>query len=447
MSMYYDNEGIGSLYLNRMELRGFKGFEEATLDFHPQLTVLTGVNGSGKTTVLNALALGLTRIASRIQNPKATGRSIQEPDINHLSAAARLYFEMTFDKGIIVSWDATRQRPYRSASLFDKENGTLTPKGVQYIGLNEWIQHIHHSLEEYEGDFPIPVFAYYGANRAALDIPLRIRKRHDFSVKEANEGALDTGTTNFRTFFEWYRNREDLENELRLERSGHLIGTVYTDPQLEAVRKVIEAFLGFTNLKVRRSPLRMVLKKPGHEKEFTIDQLSDGEKGVLALFGDLARRLAIANPTTNSPLEGKAIVLIDEIDLHLHPRWQREVINKLPSLFPNCQFILTTHSPQILGEIPAGQIRMLRDSGNGGIQVLIPDYSKGLTSNSILKELMGASDRAKSETEMIEEIKRLIASDQYNKALTVLSKYASIVGESEPKAVELRNMIHFLTLE
>lgn len=71
----------------------------------------------------------------------------------------------------------------------------------------------------------------------------------------------------------------------------------------------------------------------------------------MALLGDLARRIAIANPYRENPMEGEGIVLIDEIELHMHPSWQRRILGVLKQLFPNVQFIITTHSPQVLGSV------------------------------------------------------------------------------------------------
>lgn len=86
-----------------------------------------------------------------------------------------------------------------------------------------------------------------------------------------------------------------------------------------------------SDLKVKRSPLRMTVKKNG--LEMRVDNLSDGEKCTLALFGDLARRIALANPSRSNPLEGEGIVLIDEIELHMHPSWQRKILGALKVLF------------------------------------------------------------------------------------------------------------------
>src|SRR5690606_19957875 len=96
-----------------------------------------------------------------------------------------------------------------------------------------------------------------------------------------------------------------------------------------------------------------------------INQLSDGERGVLALVMDIARRLYQANPGLNDPLkEGEAVILIDELDLHLHPKWQRSIVENLIRVFPNCQFIASTHSPQIIGEVEPKSITVIDNGTN-----------------------------------------------------------------------------------
>ena len=149
----------------------------------------------------------------------------------------------------------------------------------------------------------------------------------------------------------------------------------FRDPQLKAVRTATERFLpGFSNLKVRRSPLRMVVEK--HREELLVNQLSDGEKCTLAMVGDLARRLAVANPHMTNPLAGEAIVLIDEADLHLHPAWQRHLVGALEETFPNCQFFLSTHSPALLSHVKSTGIWLLARS-DCGIDAQRPSDSYG----------------------------------------------------------------------
>lgn len=122
-------------------------------------------------------------------------------------------------------------------------------------------------------------------------------------------------------------------------------------PSLNSVRYAIEYFTDFKNVRIRRQGIpTMIVEKDGEELD--VNQLSQGEKSLLALVGDIARRLSILNPSLNYPLEGEGVVMIDEVDLHLHPKWQHDLIDKLVATFPNVQFILTTHSPHVISDRP-----------------------------------------------------------------------------------------------
>jgi len=235
---------------------------------------------------------------------------------------------------------------------------------IKYI-----VEQIHESFEQNEKN-SVPLAVFYGVNRAVLAVPLRTK--HHFEQFSAFEQALTGGRNDFRRFFEWYRGREDFENEQKLYPFDPSVGDnlQYQEPQLQAVRKAILALTGFSNIRVRRSPLRMEVKKA--KQHFDVNQLSDGEKCLLALAGDLAHMLAIANPDLSDPLEGQAIVLIDEIELHLHPEWQHRVIPKLLETFPNCQFILTTHSPLVLSHVRCQNIWCLVQNEQG-LEAVQPD--------------------------------------------------------------------------
>jgi len=165
------------------------------------------------------------------------------------------------------------------------------------------------------------------------------------------------------------------------------------DSMLESVRYVIGTFCdALKDVCVRRrDPLRMVVTK--NNCELRIEQLSDGEKCLLAMVGDLARRLAIVNPSLDDPLHGEGVVLIDEIDLHLHPTWQRMILPRLMETFPNCQFIVTTHSPQIIGEMKSEHVFILSD-GENGIETNRPAYEiYGQTSGILLEDMMQTPER------------------------------------------------------
>lgn len=219
---------------------------------------------------------------------------------------------------------------------------------------------------------------YYRVNRSVIDISLDTDVQDLTKQTDAYEQALNGVQINFNTFFQWFKKLEDLENEVRQDEP------LYRNRQLQAVREAVNSLIpDFSNLRVRRVPLRMVVTKFG--QEFTINQLSDGEKCLLAMVGDLARRLAIANPSLQNPLEGEGVVLIDEIELHLHPTWQREIIPALTRTFPNCQFIVTTHSPQVVSHVEPEGIFLLEKTENGVIAKR-PESSFGRDSNHTFKK-------------------------------------------------------------
>ena len=147
--------------------------------------------------------------------------------------------------------------------------------------------------------------------------------------------------------------------------------------------------------------------------------MSDGERGVLSMVLDIAKRITQANPVLENPLsEGKGIILIDELDLHLHPKWQRTVVGNLCRTFPLCQVIATTHSPQIIPSLEPERIQLINDDS-----VFRPDRSLGLDSNWILNHLMDANDRPDGATEAIEEVEGLINEGEYAKARLNIKEY------------------------
>ena len=191
----------------------------------------------------------------------------------------------------------------------------------------------------------MPVFVNYGVNRLVADIPLEAAKQKAFEKLNAFDKAIES-KIDFRALFEWFRLQEDLENQQKVRSEK---GMEYENRELKAVRTAMTAMLeGFDHIRIERQPLTMMVEKEG--VSLNINQLSDGEKCTIALFGDLARRLAIANPALESPLDGTGVVLIDELELHMHTQWQRKILRVLKETFPNIQFLVTTHSPQVLGE-------------------------------------------------------------------------------------------------
>jgi predicted ATP-binding protein involved in virulence len=163
----------------------------------------------------------------------------------------------------------------------------------------------------------------------------------------------------------------------------------------------------------------MEIKKNG--KGLTIDQLSDGEKCMMAMVGDLARRMAIANPVRENPLDGDGVVLIDEIDLHLHPKWQHMLVSRLVEVFPNCQFIISTHSPHVITHVHPENLYVLKQT-EAGVIAERPSESYGKTVDRVLEDLMGlATTRPDKVTKSLQELYELISLGQLEQAKQLLA--------------------------
>ena len=158
------------------------------------------------------------------------------------------------------------------------------------------------------------------------------------------------------------------------------------------------------------------------------------------MVGDLARRLAIANTGLDNPLEGEGVVLIDEIELHLHPKWQRAIVPALTRTFPNCQFIVTTHSPQVLSEVQPNSIYIL-ESTDRGIIAKRPTSSYGRDSNQILEDLMDVPERPENVKEQLLEIFRLIDAGDLEGAKQLRQQIAGEIGADEPELVKASTSI------
>jgi len=400
--------------VKKLRLNNFRGIQEMDLEFDKQINLIVGNNGYGKSTILDALAILLSRLISRIRSSKGTGRFFTVKDIKDGESEILNKISVNINEEL-VTWQVRKNR------------GNI--KTAQKITNQEELRNIANRIQNELDENPelnLPLSVYYSVNRAVIDVQLRINKRHDFNQLSAYDNALSGTRNDFRLFFEWFRKQEDYENEQRLypkQSTQKKLSVEYRDPQLQAVRTAIYELTGFSNIRIKRNPLRMEAQK--NNSYFDIKQLSDGEKCLLAMVGDLARRLSIANPGLHDPLQGQGVVLIDEIDLHLHPEWQRRVIPALIKVFPSCQFIVSTHSPQILANVKPENIFILTQDG----KYEHPTDSYGWNSDSILEDIMGTTSRPKQAEEDLNRLFELIKNKKQSDAQSLLETIENKYGK------------------
>ena len=228
----------------------------------------------------------------------------------------------------------------------------------------------------------------------------------------ALEGAL-SARANFRDFAEWFYAWEN--EELREQKESRDFD--YRLKELDAVRKAITSMVpGASELHIKHRPLRIMLSfklDAGEAETLSLDQLSGGYRIVLAIAGDLARRMAHGNPHLTDPLASEAIVLIDEIELHLHPSWQQRILTDLRRTFPNTQFIVSTHSPQVLTTLRPEQIVKLSREDGRIVAARTPEPTYGAEAGDVLNVVMGVDERPPNEfADTLKRYMRLIGDDK-----------------------------------
>ncbi len=407
--------------IQELTLQNFKIFTNERFELRGKSTIIFGINGTGKSTVLSAINF-LNRVWINRLNP-AQGKAFQSFTDDMIAiGGTQLILQCEMEIGGL-SYPLLRShikaKRNQRKSLLSYHSGFYSKFTQQFEKV--------FVVDEMAN---MPIFVHYGTNRSVLDISDRIRKKHDFDKLSALERAIEN-ELDFRTFFEWYRDQEANE-VIEAREQGDL---TYSDTLLMCVRSAIEAMIGnVTGLRVKRNPVRMVVDKSG--KEIRVDLLSDGEKCTLAMFGDLARRLALANPGLENPLEGEGIVLIDEIELHMHPSWQRKVLGVLRRTFPNIQFIITTHSPQILGEADDSyNIYVLTETDHAECEVKTIKRMDGYDSNMILEKYMNTHSKNIAVKKMICDINRFITQKQYHDAEILLEQLEEISGSMDEEYI------------
>lgn len=365
--------------LKSVTLKNFRCFQEIMVDFHPKMTVIIAENGMGKTAVLDAIATGFGRYLTKLGKK---GQTLKHSDIQVLEQEKLApYAAVTLETDEFI-WSLSRKR-----SPVSKIDMPLAGTKALDDFANQLIQQQEEGLTS-----PFPLVVYYGTNRGILgEVQRRRNFKKNFAPLDALDGALEP-TARFKAAFEWFNAMEDEERRERDKRKDFN----YRLQQLQYVRSAIERVLShlptdgiiqadslpvlFNNPRTETRPLRFVIDQhlSTGTRTLRINQLSDGYRTMLGLVMDLARRQAEAFSFAGNVISGfgswPSIVLIDEVDLHLHPRWQQVVLTQLQDIFRNTQFIVTTHSPQVLTSVPRQNIRVLEKTETSTI-ASIPDFS------------------------------------------------------------------------
>lgn len=337
--------------LRQLSLENVRLFGEPeqhiNIDTTKSIVVILGDNGSGKTTLLDTINILLSSFTSAF--PGGSMKMFSEWDVHNdgIRHMAK-YLTATAEVNVAGGNDSILIKRYRSGSSRSPKSDIAEIKSYGELLKEDVVQNKNVDL---------PVIIYYSTGRGRIEAPERKRNFQKVFNRWDCYDNVHEANTNFKRFFAWF---DLMEDEERREQ-GRRRNFEYRNPVLQAVRKAVESMVdNFQRPRIETRPLRFVvdqLMPDGSKRELRIEQLSDGYKIAIAMVADIAARMAEANPDKEKPLTTSGIILIDEVDLHLHPQWQRTILKSLHSIFPNVQFIVTTHSPSvILGALDIAQV-------------------------------------------------------------------------------------------
>lgn len=433
------------MIVTRLKLTNVRGVEDVELAFKPGLNLIVGVNGVGKTTALDVLRICFSRVLPGLTTSRAKAMSFERSDIRlgfpFLNAIA--HFEVGQQEYLF------ERREWRETVVEDDEEN-LTKLRREIIETERLRERPRKLLRELATPQSLVDSDFYSPDKAALqsaiskaEPPLAIFYSTNRSVITATQSkgksvggqaaayaeALLPRSWNIEQFADWIRAQEAMAEERENARR-----------HVAAMKAAATRFLpGCTDLSAgKKKGDSLTVTKGGLNLD--VRQLSDGERGVLGVALDLARRLSQVRPESDDPLgDGQAVVLIDEIDLHLHPKWQRQIIRNLETTFPRCQFIATTHSPQVIGEVPSDRIQII---ANG--QVYSPTHSFGVDSSRVLEEIMDAPPRSHEVQGLLDKLSKSVAAKKLDDAATLVSKLAATLGQDDAEVIRARTLLDFL---
>ncbi|ENX12334.1 hypothetical protein F895_03264 [Acinetobacter sp. CIP 64.2] len=443
------------MLLQKMTLENFRCYESLEIDFRERTTVLVAINGQGKTTILDAIRIALWPYISRFDLAKTKFadpantitiddvRTIKKNDSSQLEMARKLpsSISVTCDfKENKFSWKRTRDSEAKRSQTKDDSD---TKK------LKDYATQLQARIRDFgQESRDLPVFGYYGTGRLWKEKRLVESKRDSrtniINTRIRTSAYIDCldPASSFKQFEDWFiaEYKHDFDKRMIAVERGATNLPKVNDTILvvrEAVNIILET-VGWENLAYSQQYESLVLEHNLHGI-MKMSQLSDGIKNMIGMIADIAYRCVLLNGHLGKDAArlSKGLVMIDEIDMHLHPQWQQVVISSLEKAFQNIQFIVTTHSPQVLTTVSSASICIIED----GQKYDAPKGSRGAESSRLLKRIFNVNTRPDNLeiTNKLETYAKYVYDDKWNlqEALALRIELDEAFGDEEPLLSEL----------
>jgi predicted ATP-binding protein involved in virulence len=426
------------MLIKKLQLQDFRCFAELVIDFHEHLTVLVAPNGQGKTAILEAISIALGTFVGAFDLGKA--KHIERTDARYGSRIG-LQTEQRYPVSISADFQLSDGR------LISIRRELSGPKNKSTIkeaaALTQYGKELQSQIRQ-EAPAVLPVVAYYSTGRLWKAHNLSARKWLTASRSLGYEDCLSSASS-FAQVQAWIAKATLAQLQTPQDSLGQALQSIQG-----AVNQALRSE-GWRNFHYNLSYEDLVMQK-GEQEILPVSLLSDGTRTMISLIADLAFRCVCLNGLSglDSPLNSPGIVMIDEIDLHLHPRWQQRVLHSLRQAFPKIQFIVTTHSPQVLSTVDRTAICLLSQTSDDGVLTMHSEtpslQTQGVSSSDILAQVMDVDpvpDEAAAH--WLSEYKALIQQNQQEAELTqsLRQQLEQHFGPEHPAIMECDRLIRF----
>lgn len=435
------------LRVDRLNLRNFRCFAECTIELHPQLTVLVAENARGKTAILDAIGIALGTFVDTVANtPQSHG--FYRTDVRLVPGKSGAMDSKLPTEFVADGYVAGQAIHWSRALVSSSIRARTTNKQAE--ALHDAAQHFRESAE---GKVPnedkistiLPLVAFYGTGRLWSEHRLTEGKRTNVvAAIGRTSGYTDclSSSSSFKGMVAWYESKWNETHDPRY--STELSKTL---PLLTAVQKATRVVLeptGWCELDWDFEKKSLVV---GHRDYgcLPLSALSDGVRNMIALIADIARRCATLNPHLNEDAARltPGVLLIDEVDMHLHPRWQQLIVELLRNAFPALQMILTTHSPHVLSTVDGGSIRVIRLNDGCGVLEKPAFQTRGVESADILAKVMDVHPVPQVEqARWLSDYRAFVQTGEYESAdaRSLWDKLVDHFGKEHPVLAEVETL-------
>ena len=428
--------------LKNIKISNYRCFKNVELDFDEYITLIVGKNGAGKTTILDAVAVSVSTFLLGIDGGVSRGILKDDARYEFHDLNGTIDPQHQFPVSINSIGDCLNKKNVHWDRSLNSENGKTTVKDA--VELTSITKNVQNRIMTGDKSLVLPLISYYGTGR------LYAQKKEKRNIKSLTEFKRQVGyvdcmaaESNEKLMLNWFQT-QTLKSLQEQQKTGVLEKPILLKTVEKAICRSFERISGAreTSIYFDLDTHRLVLEfeaADGNAQKFAMDEMSDGYKNTLSMIGDIAYRMAVLNPTLGDQVLEKTpgIVLVDEIDLHLHPQWQQTILSDLHAIFPEIQFIVSSHAPAVINSVPREQIRIL-DHG----EIYMPAaQTYGRDANSILREVMKVSERPTDIKTRMDLFYAYMDENNYQEADKILTEIEAIVGTTDPDIAAARTSL------